>query len=316
MGLFDLRCGVSRISTLWSPRAGGRFTCSMFLLEVLDGALVPWTPPIRGTYDRYGGIELWPEDLSEVTQWAGERLESLWHRDVLETSWPADLERPSQTSKVERMLKHGAETVYNAVKLKVEGREVAACVVLDAVAAAIEGAAGGAAPTLAEALEAWFPEGGAGRRHFADAPAAALPQLARYARVAGYVRARGGFTPIRSKDVGQHSAEQIRRSVHEAWSREAGPIRAMIDALAPEWTARWKARVAGEEEAAAASRALAETLAQAEARPYSPRERFEPGAVIEHPRFGRGLVEALVEANKIRVRFQDEARTLVHRLGA
>lgn len=313
MGLFDARCGVSRISTLWSPRTGGRHTCSMFLLEELEGSLVPWTPPIRGTYDRYGGLELWPEDHSVVTEWAGERLWSLWQRDVLVTSWPEELRRAAETSKVERMLKHGAETVYNAVDLRIEGRKVAACLVLDDVAAAIGDAVRGPSLNLAEALGAWFPAGGAGRRHFADAPPAALSQLTRYAHVAAYVSTRGGFTPIRSKDLGQHSAEQIRRSVHEAWNREEGPVRRKLDRLAPEWTSRWRARLAVEENAAASELALTVTLGRAEGRAYSPKERFEVGEVIEHPRFGKGLVDAQVEVNKIRVRFTDEARVLVHR---
>lgn len=311
MGLFDLRCGVSRISTLWRARARERGTVSMFLVERIEERWLPWTPPIRGTYDRYGGIELWPEDLSAGTEWVGERLWSLWERGALVTSWSAELERSGarRASKVERVLKHGAETAYNAVKLTIEGRPAAACVVLDAVAAAIEGAAG---PPLssAAALAGWFAAGGAGQRHFADAPAELGPQLARYARVLAYAGARGGLTPIRSEDAGQHGDDDIRRSVRAAWAREEGPIRAMIEGAAPQWTRRWRARA--EEESRAEAEAAA--LASASARAYAPQERYEVGEAIEHPRFGKGRVEALVEGNKIRVGFGGEARVLVHGL--
>jgi hypothetical protein len=80
MGLFDLRCGITGLSTtFWPPYEDDkprevRSTCSMFLLEELDGALVPWTPPVSGTYDRYGDIELWPQDKSEYTNSVGEQL--------------------------------------------------------------------------------------------------------------------------------------------------------------------------------------------------------------------------------------------------
>lgn len=310
MGLFDLRCALSRVSTLWDPEAAGRMTCSMLLVERLDGAWVPWTPPVRGTYDRYGGIELWPEDVSGYTSWVGERLWSLWQAGALETSWPEDIEAPwhAGKSRVERMLKHGAETAYNAVKLTIEGREVGACVVLDVFAAAIEAADPGRARTLAEALERLFPAGGAGRRRFADAPAEALGQVARYASVWEYARGRGGLAPIRSGETSQDSEEAIRKSVRRAWERDDGPIAATIARLEPRWVAGWrKGQARREAEAAAIS-----SLREGEARGYSAGERFVVGELISHAKFGRGRVEA-VEGGKIRVRFADGVRVLVHR---
>ena len=310
MGLFDLRCGVSRISTLWRPRARERCTVSMFLVERIEERWLPWTPPIRGTYDRYGGIELWPEDLSAGTEWVGERLWSLWERGALVTSWPAELERSGtrQASKVERVLKHGAETAYNAVKLTIEGREVGACVVLDVFAAAIEAADPGRAKTVTEGLERLFPAGGAGRRWFAEAPAEALGQVARYASVWEYKRSRGGLAPIRSGETSQDSEEAIRKSVRRAWERDDGPIAATIARLEPKWVIGWrKGQVRREAEEAAIS-----SLSEGEARAYSAGERFSSGELISHAKFGRGRVEA-VEGGKIRVRFVDGVRVLVHR---
>jgi len=310
MGLFDLRCAISRVSTLWRPAAAGRMTCSMFLVERLGGAWVPWTPPVRGTYDRYGGIELWPEDVSGYTTWVGETLWSLWQSGALETSWPEDLKesRRAETSRVERMLKHGAETAYNAVKLTIEGREVGACEALDVFAAAIEAADPGRAKTVAEGLERLFPAGGAGRRWFAEAPAEALGQVARYASVWEYMRSRGGLAPIRSGETSQDSEEAIRKSVRRAWEREEGPIAATIARLEPKWVIGWrKGQVRREAEEAAIS-----SLSEGEARAYSAGERFSSGELISHAKFGRGRVEA-VEGGKIRVRFADGVRVLVHR---
>jgi hypothetical protein len=46
---------------------------------------------------------------------------------------------------------------------------------------------------------------------------------------------------------------------------------------------------------------------------YSMKESFTMGDVIDHPTFGQGVVEKLIDNNKIEVLFQDDYRTLLHK---
>lgn len=46
--------------------------------------------------------------------------------------------------------------------------------------------------------------------------------------------------------------------------------------------------------------------------PYSPVSSYEDGAVVDHPRFGRGFVERVIDRAKIEVRFADAVRMLAH----
>lgn len=46
---------------------------------------------------------------------------------------------------------------------------------------------------------------------------------------------------------------------------------------------------------------------------YSIRGSFQMGDLIDHPTFGQGVVEKLIDDNKIEVLFQDDFRTLMHR---
>jgi hypothetical protein len=48
MGLFDLRCALSGLST----RSSAGSDCSMLLLEEVDGMAVPLLVPLSGRYDR------------------------------------------------------------------------------------------------------------------------------------------------------------------------------------------------------------------------------------------------------------------------
>lgn len=49
-------------------------------------------------------------------------------------------------------------------------------------------------------------------------------------------------------------------------------------------------------------------------RPYRPIDKFEKGQVIQHPKFGMGLVEEVKINGKIVVLFREEEKTLVHGL--
>lgn len=47
-------------------------------------------------------------------------------------------------------------------------------------------------------------------------------------------------------------------------------------------------------------------------KPYSFKEKFVQGDVIEHPTFGPGVVDSTLEKDKIRVIFQSNEKTLLH----
>ena len=46
---------------------------------------------------------------------------------------------------------------------------------------------------------------------------------------------------------------------------------------------------------------------------YTIRGSFQMGDIINHPTFGQGIVEKLIDDNKIEVLFQDDFRTLMHK---
>jgi hypothetical protein len=46
---------------------------------------------------------------------------------------------------------------------------------------------------------------------------------------------------------------------------------------------------------------------------YSMKASFQTGDVIVHPTFGNGIVEKLIDNNKIEILFQDDYRTLMHK---
>ena len=46
---------------------------------------------------------------------------------------------------------------------------------------------------------------------------------------------------------------------------------------------------------------------------YTIKGSFTMGDVIDHPTFGQGVVEKLIDDNKIEVLFQDDYRTLMHK---
>lgn len=59
------------------------------------------------------------------------------------------------------------------------------------------------------------------------------------------------------------------------------------------------------------TKAMSKSSAQEKA--YSIKESFQMGDVINHPTFGQGVVERLIDNNKIEVLFQDDYRTLMHK---
>ncbi len=53
--------------------------------------------------------------------------------------------------------------------------------------------------------------------------------------------------------------------------------------------------------------------ATASSKEYSIKGSFQMGDVIDHPTFGQGVVEKLIDNNKIEVLFKDDYRTLMHK---
>lgn len=47
---------------------------------------------------------------------------------------------------------------------------------------------------------------------------------------------------------------------------------------------------------------------------YSPKTKFIKGDLINHPTFGKGVIEKLVDKNKIEVLFKENRKTLVHNI--
>jgi len=45
---------------------------------------------------------------------------------------------------------------------------------------------------------------------------------------------------------------------------------------------------------------------------YSPKEKYQPGDVLEHSTFGRGVAMALKDETKIEVLFESGSKTLIH----
>lgn len=47
---------------------------------------------------------------------------------------------------------------------------------------------------------------------------------------------------------------------------------------------------------------------------YSPKSCFEKGDIIDHPKFGQGIIERSFDKNKIEVMFQHDIKVLMHNL--
>ena len=316
MGLFDLRCCVSRMSTSWLADEEHVHTCSIALLEECDGAWLPLTPAISGVYNHYGTIELWPQHAGEHPAWVGETLRRLWDRGRLQSEDPDDFDHrrsrvtdlpfrvPDDPAHVDvvAFLAHASSSVFNHFALTIDGNPVRPWLCLDVVAEAIHDESSrddGVASSLAEL----YRDGQTGRDLFTEPPAESQPALARFAAVVAWERARDGLRVITADDSAQHSKAQIRGFVRRAWQADRGPLRALVDRHNPRWSRSWAKKERDRER-----------LDAPDARPYRPRESFAVDTAIEHPTFGRGLVERAT-ADKIWVRFRDGERILVHGRG-
>lgn len=51
---------------------------------------------------------------------------------------------------------------------------------------------------------------------------------------------------------------------------------------------------------------------QAKSQPYSIKHKFENEDIIDHPKFGPGVVSRLIDDNKIEVIFRHDVKTLLH----
>lgn len=45
---------------------------------------------------------------------------------------------------------------------------------------------------------------------------------------------------------------------------------------------------------------------------YSVKTRYELGDIVDHPKFGPGVIEKLIDADKIQVIFRHDVKTLIH----
>jgi hypothetical protein len=45
---------------------------------------------------------------------------------------------------------------------------------------------------------------------------------------------------------------------------------------------------------------------------YSVRSKYDLGDIVDHPKFGPGVIEKLIDADKIQVIFRHDVKTLVH----
>jgi hypothetical protein len=56
---------------------------------------------------------------------------------------------------------------------------------------------------------------------------------------------------------------------------------------------------------------LLENKDMSQARPYSPKEKYNPGDILDHPMFGFGVARALKDETKVEVLFKDGTKLLI-----
>ncbi|RYE89846.1 MAG: hypothetical protein EOO75_11125, partial [Myxococcales bacterium] len=96
MGIFDLRCKLSGLSTAWpglldeddEDEPPESLDWSLLLLEEIDGIHVPLTLPTTGVYDRSGTLEYEPRHRGPLADWVEHELDALHRQGILTVDEP------------------------------------------------------------------------------------------------------------------------------------------------------------------------------------------------------------------------------------
>lgn len=332
MGVFDLRCTLSGLSTSWGS------SHSMLLLEERDGHWLPFTPPVSGWYARYGTIELDEPHHTPPAKFVGARIDELFKKGTLTTESKEDLSyrrKPGQRGTLlEKYLAHAGAGPFNNFAWRVGGNRVLPALFLDEVGGALYSA--GTLEKRSPIEEAFFAKrtDPLARRVYVDwlLEQGRVP-LAEYYRLEGErgtfgafgkldeavtdlsafelimhwaFDRRGGLKPYGNDVAGQFTAEEEKAFAKAAWTGDEPAIAKLIEKKQPAWVEEWKA-------GGSAMTAVAKESKTGKA--YAVSERFAIGDVVTHPTFGPGMVEELIAPNKFRARFGHEVKTLVHKRG-
>jgi len=328
MGVFDLRCRLSGLPTSLLPLAStdGASTCSMLLLEeVAADQWLPLTPAVRGVYDRYGRIELWPSHRTPLAAQVGERLTELWASGALTADFD-DLEHQRNNQlggAAAEFLGLASANVFNQGSLHLGGHRVLPTLWLDPVVAAIAADAPPAEdaerrfradPTNVDARAVfcdWLME--RGRASLAEfirlegqrgpfGAFGAAPRTAAFDAGVTWAVEHGRLEPIAADDGQQFTPEEERTIASEVWKRGDLTLRRVVNELRPTWTGPWK------------QAELNPPPPSGPVRRYAAHERYSPGERLMHARFGEGVVER-AEAGKVSVRFGKDVRVLAQARG-
>ena len=100
-------------------------------------------------------------------------------------------------------------------------------------------------------------------------------------------------------------------SIGKCECNTCGAVHLYRDPDKPKKTRTTKTRISKEESAALAwNTALAE--ASASSKPYAMTSEFAIGDLIQHPTFGKGIVQELINHNKIKIVFESGEKILIH----
>ncbi|MEO6773714.1 MAG: hypothetical protein ABI467_11955 [Kofleriaceae bacterium] len=367
MGTFDLPCALSGLSTSWPGSSGSLkevpidssqtrayvelknasdVRCSMFLLEQRGDTFVPFTLPVSGFYDYYGGISLdnlAPPETWDLTKpifcvtckrcYPDQRI-CPRHDTGLVPIPPGREPSPHAVwvgDQLLALLSRGVltttatpKTVVDFFKLddlRHEGTPLVPCLYRDDVAGAVASPA--TDPRERELLASVDPETAPIYADWLEAHA--RPLHAAYARseyAFGIPPDDSRLTRTRFHDLlrwiephggfrppaggEQHSNSDIRDSAQHAWKLDDPALQVIIQTRRSEWAAKWTT-------AADVARQHVAVTSAKPAKSYRPAAAFAVGDVIDHPIFGHGSVEELVRPNKISVRFATETKILVHK---
>ena len=101
-------------------------------------------------------------------------------------------------------------------------------------------------------------------------------------------------------------------SIGKCECKTCGAVHLYRDPDKPKKTRSTKPKIS-KEESAAASWNKAVSGASKSSNAYAMTGEFAVGGVIEHPTFGKGVVEGLIDHNKIRVVFESGEKVLIHK---